>query len=98
MIDENSSIEIARNIALNLYGTGYFKNWPVGRNIISELIADFVALEVLEPSKKKHSVHDKENYWSLTRLGKEVIKRARRIKLEEGITSVEATNESGNQS
>lgn len=85
LIDENASIEVARDISLSLYGTGYFKNWPIGSNITSGLIADFVALEVLETSKKKHSVNDKENYWSLTKLGKEVMKRARRIQLEEGI-------------
>src|SRR5690554_1661607 len=31
LIDENTSVEIARNLALSLYGTGYFKSWPVGR-------------------------------------------------------------------
>ena len=85
LINENSSVEIARNIALEIVGTGYYKDWPIGRNITSDLIADFVALDILEASKKKHSVHDKENYWSLTTLGKQVLKRARRIQLEEGI-------------
>ncbi len=85
LINENSSIGVARNIALHLVGTGYYQNWPIGRNIASGLIADFVALDVVEASKKKHSVHDKEDYWSLTSLGKQVLKRARRIKLEEGI-------------
>lgn len=95
LINENSSIDIARNIALGLYGIGYFKNWPIGKNIVSNLIADYVALEVIEPSKKKHSVNDPENYWCLTKIGKEVLKRARRIQLEEGIIAPdkEATNE-----
>ena len=89
LIDENSSLEVARNIALSLYGSGYFRNWPIGKNIISDLIADYVALEVLESSKKRHSVHDKENYWSLTKLGKEVIKGAIRVQLEEGIVPID---------
>lgn len=94
LIDENPSIEVARNIALNLHGTGYFNNWPVGKNIASNLIADFVALEVLETSKKKHSVNDKENYWTLTKLGKDVMKRARRIQLEEGIVTQDSEGNS----
>lgn len=93
MIHENSTADIARNIALGLYGTGYYHNWPIGRNRASELIADFVALDLVEPSKKKHSVNDKNNYWSLSRLGKQVLKRNRRIQLEEGINTAEETNE-----
>lgn len=87
LILENSSNEIAKNLALHLIGVKYYHNWPVGRNIITSLIADFVALEVIEPSKKKHSVNDEKKYWSLTKTGKEVLKRARRIQLEQGQTN-----------
>lgn len=86
LINERSSKEIAQNISLAIVGTKYYKNWPIGRNLTSGFIADFVALDVIESSKKKHSVHDKEDYWSLSKLGKQVLKRARRIQLEEGIT------------
>lgn len=86
LINERPSLEIAQNIALKIVGPKYFKNWPIGKNLTSGYIADFVALDVIEPSKKKHSVHDKEDYWTLTKLGKQVLKRARRIQLEEGIT------------
>lgn len=89
LINENSSIEMARNISLAIVGTKYYKNWPIGKNITSNLIADYVALDVVEPSKKKHSVHDKDDYWSLTKLGKQVLKRARRVLLEEGIRTEE---------
>ena len=89
LIDENSSFEIAKNIAFDLVGSGYYKNWPIGTNRISGIVTDFVALDVLEPSKKKHSVHDENTYWSLTKLGKQVLKRARRIQLEEGIQTHE---------
>lgn len=85
LINENSSIEIARNLALSLFGTGYYKNWPIGKNKITEYIADFVALDIIEPSKKKHPVSDENSYWTLTRIGKQVLKRSRRIQLEEGI-------------
>ena len=89
LINERSSIEIAQNLALSIVGTKYYKNWPIGKNIISKLIADYVALDVIEPSRKKHSVHDKDDYWSLTKIGKQVLKRARRIQLEEGISSAD---------
>ncbi|AFV00783.1 DUF4062 domain-containing protein [Simiduia agarivorans] len=92
LINENSSTEIANNIALSYVGTPYFKPWPIGRNIVSGLIADYVALDAIEPSKKKHSVHDKESYWSLTKLGKQVLKRARRIQLEEGLPTDDEEN------
>lgn len=89
LINEASSLEFAKNIALSLVGTGYHKNWPIGSNITSGILADLVALDVIEPSKKKHSVTDENSYWSLTRLGKQVLKRARRVQLEEGIRAGE---------
>ena len=83
LLDENSSLGMAQNIALSLHGTGYYTHWPVGKNIISSFAADLSALDLIEPSKKKHSVHDKETYWSLTKFGKQVLKQSRRIRLEE---------------
>lgn len=85
---ENSLTEMARNLALNIMkSTDYYRNWPVGKNRMSDWAADLAALDLIEPSKKKHSVHDKEEYWSLTKLGKQVLKRSRRIILEEGLAS-----------
>ena len=89
LINERTSLEIAQNIALAEVGPKHYKRWPIGRYITSKLIADYVALDVIEPSRKKHSVHDKDDYWSLTKLGKQVLKRARRIQLEEGISTVD---------
>ncbi|MEQ9882856.1 DUF4062 domain-containing protein [Pectobacterium brasiliense] len=85
LIVENSSQAIANNIALRFIGTGYYSNWPIATNIITKYLADFVALDLVEPSKKKHSVSDNNLYWSLTKLGKSVLKRAHRIKLEKGL-------------
>ncbi|HHQ6535103.1 TPA: DUF4062 domain-containing protein [Serratia fonticola] len=85
LINENTSINMARHLALRHVGANFFDRWPVGSNVITKLIADYVALELIEPSKKKHSVNDNDEYWTLTKLGKEVLKRARRIQLEEGL-------------
>jgi hypothetical protein len=89
LIDENDSKTIAKNIAFEKVGNEYHNFWPIGNNKISGLIADFVALDLIEPSEKKHSVNDENTYWSLTKLGKQVLKQARRIQLEEGIETKE---------
>jgi hypothetical protein len=93
LIDENSSYEISRNLAFENVGNSHFERWPIGTNRISGIIADFVALDLLEPSKKKHSVNDGNTYWSLSKLGRQVLKRARRIQLEEGIQTMEEMQE-----
>ncbi len=86
LISENTSLGVAQNIALKFTGD-YYNKWPIGTNVVSDMIADMAALDLLEPSKKKHSVNDTDDYWSLTKLGKQVLKEFRRVRLEEGIKS-----------
>ncbi len=94
LIDENSSLGVANNLALKILGgPRYYKDWPVGRNQTSEIIADFVALDLLEPSKKKHSVGDTEAYWSLTKLGKKLLQEFRKVRLEEGLAELPEQND-----
>ena len=87
LINESSNLIVAYNIALGLHGVNFCQTNPVAINIISGLMTDFVALEVIETSKKKHSVSDKEQYWTLTKLGEGIIKRATRIQLENNLKS-----------
>lgn len=87
LIDENSSLGVAQNIALRLVGTKYLREWPIGRNIVSDLLADLAALDLVEPSRKKHPVSDAASYWQLTRLGKQTLKQFRRVLLEEGLST-----------
>lgn len=82
LINESSNLKISQDIALGLHGVNYCQKIPVATNIVLGLITDFVALEVIEPSKKKHPVSDTGQYWTLTGLGEAFIKRARRIELE----------------
>lgn len=96
LIAENSSLRVAQNIALSLVSTKYFTSWPIGRNVVSDMIADLASLDLVEPSKKKHSVSDNDDYWSLTKLGKQVLKEFRRVRLEEGLTSAPELNEENN--
>lgn len=43
---------------------------PLPNNFLQVWLADFVALGLVEPSSRKHQVADKEQYWSLTDLGR----------------------------
>ncbi len=55
---------------------------PVAHNTVGLLFVDLAALDLLEPSKKKHPVSDVEIYWSLTEFGREVLKSHRVVTLE----------------
>lgn len=87
LIGENSSMGVAQNVALKCLGSSYHNTWPVGSNIVSDWLADLASLDLVEPSKKKHSVNDKNDYWCLTKLGKQVLKEFRRVRLEEGLVA-----------
>ncbi len=91
LLVENSPKEIADDLALELsQTTEYYRPWPVPENYVQGWLADLHALDLVEPSKKKHSVHDKTEYWCLTDLGREALKSIRRHRLEsKGKTSPE---------
>ncbi|GGA83463.1 hypothetical protein GCM10011521_22280 [Arenimonas soli] len=55
---------------------------PVPENHVRLLFADLACLDLVEPSKKKHQVADKESYWSLTQEGNDVLKLHRATRLE----------------
>lgn len=55
---------------------------PIATNHVKILFADLVSLGLVEPSKKKHPVADKDSYWSLTQEGIEVLKLDRATRLE----------------
>uniref|UniRef100_UPI003F7D60F8 DUF4062 domain-containing protein n=1 Tax=Xanthomonas sp. 0924 TaxID=2835534 RepID=UPI003F7D60F8 len=95
LINENSSNGVAQNIALQLVGSNYYKEWPVGKNVVSDVLADLAALDLVEPSKKKHPVSDTTSYWQLTKLGKQTLKEFRRVLLEEGLKTPESLSEEG---
>lgn len=93
LINESSNSSIAIDIAFRLHGNKYCLEFPIPTNMILDLITDFIALELIEPSKKKHPVSDNEKYWTLTILGKDFIKKARRIELESNLKSAIENNE-----
>lgn len=89
LIVENTPEEMAKDIALAHVGTNYYSYWPIPENYLKNWLADFSSLDLIEPSKKKHSVNDKSEYWSLTKLGKKLLKSARRFMLEKGLKKSE---------
>lgn len=58
-------------------------NYPIALNQFGEIIADFSALELIEPSKKKHQIKDTNRYLSLSKLGREFNSYIRVLALEE---------------
>lgn len=86
MLTENHNAAIASDIALNFSdGRGYRNHYPVPKNYVSHWITDLHALELVEPSSKKHPVSDDKDYWTLTKTGRALIGSIRKLKLEAGI-------------
>lgn len=57
-------------------------SFPVPTNSVNDWLADFVALDLFEPSPKRHPVSDTKMYWSLTEMGRETYSEIRRTLLE----------------
>jgi hypothetical protein len=86
MLTENHNAAIASDIALYFSdGRGYRNLYPVPKNYVSHWITDLHALELVEPSSKKHPVSDDKDYWTLTKTGRALIGSIRKLKLEAGI-------------
>lgn len=95
LLVENHNANIAKDVAMNLNnGDEYRDSWPVPKNHISHWMTDFHALELVEPSKKKHPVSDKNDYWTLTKKGRDVISSIRKLRLMAGIKEKEEAPDS----
>lgn len=64
-------------------------DFPVPSNSVKEWMADFSTLGLVKPSNKKKPVSDKNEYWTLTEKGKELLNSIRRIVLEEALEKEE---------
>lgn len=83
MMDEISISEASYYLALmNSGGKDLSEYAPVGYNHINLFFADLACLGLVAPSKKKHPVSDKEQYWSLTDQGVDTFKLNRIAILE----------------
>lgn len=69
--------------------------YPVPANEVKSWMADFFALGLATPSNRKKPVSDKNEYWTLTEKGNELLHKARRLMLEKG--AKKATQSESNQ-
>jgi len=65
---------------------------PLPTNTFNGVLGDLQALELLEPSKIKHSLKDTKDYWTISDYGKEIFKEIRIRKIKKKIES-ESINE-----
>lgn len=65
---------------------------PVPTNHVSLYFADLACFDLVEPSKKKHPVSDKNSYWSLTQEGIDVLKFHRATRLETEATKAKSSS------
>ncbi|OCH43721.1 DUF4062 domain-containing protein [Aliivibrio fischeri] len=87
---ENSFNKIGNDVAV-FYGVSNYRNVaPVPNNHLSHWLADLSALDLIQPSERKHPLSDKNEYWSLSEKGATVLKNLRRIQLEKGLIDQES--------
>jgi hypothetical protein len=67
------------------------KGEMIPTNEVSDIMGDYVALDLMEPSQKRHPVADKEEYWTLTDTGRNLARYLSRQRLQAGSRSSEAT-------
>jgi hypothetical protein len=82
---EQSTEETAHYIGLMFKPTAdkaIRDNYPVPSNLMKNIFADLVVLGLVKPSDKKHSLKDKNDYWTITEEGKSVFKAIRRNIIE----------------
>ena len=90
LLVENHNQEIASDVALHFAEGKIYRNvWPVPKNSLASWLTDLHSLELVEPSKKKHPVSDKKDYWTLTKIGRELIGSIRKLQLMAGVVEKE---------
>ena len=82
---ENTLTYLAMYTAVMLNDKEGEKVSSVPKNHLQMWLADLMTLGLVEPSKKRHSVSDKEEYWTLTDKGREILHVIRRDRLERAL-------------
>jgi len=88
LIIENSAKYCSRFVGLMLAPNADKKirqDWPTPSNTIRKILADLNVLDIIQPSLKKHSIKDENEYWSLTSEGKKLFKVVRRDLLNQNL-------------
>jgi len=74
------------------------EKWPVPSNKLKGWLADLAALELIEPSKKRHPIADKNDYWTLTDFGRQIYVAIRKARLEAGLLAEDPIGEQQSES
>ena len=78
LIAEESKRELASTLAMQAAGK---PPWDLAAlNQVSGILADLSSLDLVEPSRRKHSLKDENEYWSLTTIGRDLL-RSRRAEM-----------------
>ena len=84
LLVESSVTELANSLAMSIRLDKTTKTWNVvAHNQLRSLLADLLTLDLVQPSTRKHAVSDKGEYWTLTALGKQVLKSILKTTLSE---------------
>jgi hypothetical protein len=85
LLDEAPESVMARSIAFELSGfTDIRDRHPLPVNYLRDWLSDLASLGMITPSNKRHSVQDREKYWTLTDLGRLAHRNIRRDELLKG--------------
>jgi hypothetical protein len=80
LVAEQSRRDIARALAMIAAKESPWDTAAV--NQVSGILADLMTFELVELSPRRHSVKDENEYWTLTELGRDVLRRQRHYILE----------------
>lgn len=78
LIAEESKQQLASTLAMTAAGKPPWSFAAI--NQVSGILADLSALDLVEPSRRKHSLKDENEYWSLTTIGRDLL-RSRRAQM-----------------
>jgi hypothetical protein len=82
LVVERSIPALASTLAMQLRTDKSNTQWDiVALNQMNVIMADLMTLGVVQPSDRKHPVSDKDEYWTLTPLGVELLKVMREFQL-----------------
>jgi len=59
-------------------------SWTVPRHALNLWLTDLMALDLVKPSKRKRAAKDRNQYWTITRDGRDLLSVVRRSVLESG--------------
>jgi hypothetical protein len=94
---EKSEQDLARLIAIHTVDIGKVEpgGWSIPSNYLASFLADLSALDLVQPSGTRHSVNDRNTYWSLSAEGMEVYKAVRLERLRQGKTAIDEEPKGG---